>query len=574
MSARRRAPRIEDIRAQFLTSSDPDHAVPPELLRSWRRSQEALGVPANVRDVPRVDEDLLDNRLVEMFQAPMARVAEDLEGSGMGLLLADAQGRILQRWSHDRMAMTHLDRLGSVRGAVLAEDAVGTNGIGTAIAAGRSVQIEGAQHFADLYQNALCTGAPVWHPITGKLLAVVTVSTTISERSGLLLPLTNSVAAQLEEHVLDVAQPGARAMLVAFLDASANHPGPVVAFGPDGLTMRSQRAGNLTQTDIDMIGHLCAGMRRSTRVTAALSTGTTTIDVTALDDGAGVVAALRPAPRSTAARGRPSLTGLVGQSESWRAAAHHVSRHIAARQALIVAGEPGSGKTSLALGRPYIPGADVDGAVVVHAAERQISGDRTWLQRLADILGAPTPVIIRGVETLDGPTVAALRTLVENNTGRGAVLLTMAASSHVESEAFAARLGAATVWVPPLRDRVVDVAILWNAFAAQRAPGMRLELTDDARRAAEAHSWPGNLMELRGVVEHLVASGKRGLVPLDDLPDAMRGHRAWSMIERTEIEAIRRALQEAGGNRSRAAELLGISRATIHRKLKTYHISG
>ncbi len=562
------------MRAQFLTASDPDHAVPPELLRSWRRSQEALGVPANVRDVPRVDEDLLDNRLVEMFQAPMARVAEDLEGSGMGLLLADAQGRILQRWSHDRMAMTHLDRLGSVRGAVLAEDAVGTNGIGTAIAAGRSVQIEGAQHFADLYQNALCTGAPVWHPITGKLLAVVTVSTTISERSGLLLPLTNSVAAQLEEHVLDVAQPGARAMLVAFLDASANHPGPVVAFGPDGLTMRSQRAGNLTQTDIDMIGHLCAGMRRSTRVTAALSTGATTIDVTALDDGAGVVAALRPAPRSTLAQGRPSLTGLVGQSKSWRAAAHHVSRHIAARQALIVAGEPGSGKTSLALGRPYVPGTDVDGAVVVHAAERQISGDRAWLQRLADAMGTPTPVIVRGVETLDSPAVAALRTLIESNTGRGPVLLTMAASSHVESEAFAARVGAATVWVPPLRDRVADVAILWNAFAAQRAPGLRLALTDDARRAAEAHSWPGNLTELRGIVEQLVASGKRGLVSLDDLPDAMRGHRAWSMIERTEIEAIRRALQEADGNRSRAAELLGISRATIHRKLKTYHISG
>jgi hypothetical protein len=345
--------------------------------------------------------------------------------------------------------------------------------------------------------------------------------------------------------------------------------------GYDGIELHAAHGYMfLTQTDVDIIGHLCAGMRRSTRVTASLSTGTTTIDVTALDDAAGVVAALRPAPRSTLPHGRPSPTGLVGQSKSWRAAAHHVSRHIAARQALIVAGEPGSGKTSLALGRPYVPGADVDGAVVVHAAERQISGDRAWLQRLADAMGTPTPVIIRGVETLDGPAVAALRTLIENTTGQGPVLLTMAASSHLESEAFAARLGIATVWVPPLRERAVDVAILWNAFAAQRAPGLRLELTDDARRAAEAHSWPGNLTELRGVVEQLVASGKRGSVSLDDLPDAMRGHRAWSMIERTEIQAIRRALQEAGGNRSRAAELLGISRATIHRKLKTYHISG
>src|ERR1044072_1872109 len=62
VSARRRAPRIEDMRAQFLTASDPDHAVPPELLRSWRRSQEALGVPANVRDGARVHEALRAKR--------------------------------------------------------------------------------------------------------------------------------------------------------------------------------------------------------------------------------------------------------------------------------------------------------------------------------------------------------------------------------------------------------------------------------------------------------------------------------------------------------------------------------
>ena len=56
------------------------------------------------------------------------------------------------------------------------------------------------------------------------------------------------------------------------------------------------------------------------------------------------------------------------------------------------------------------------------------------------------------------------------------------------------------------------------------------------------------------------------------LPDSLRAHRSWSMIERTEMETIRRALQDAGGNRSKAAELLGVSRATIHRKLKTYNL--
>ena len=104
MSARPSGSRIEEIRAQFLTASDAGQAVPPDLLQSWLRSKSALGAPDNVRDVPRVDEDLLDNHLLEMFQAPMARAAEDLAGSGMGLLLADARAASCSggRWTRRR----------------------------------------------------------------------------------------------------------------------------------------------------------------------------------------------------------------------------------------------------------------------------------------------------------------------------------------------------------------------------------------------------------------------------------------------------------------------------------------
>ncbi|MDX1875721.1 helix-turn-helix domain-containing protein [Mycolicibacterium sp. 120266] len=570
MSERLGEPRFEEIRAQFLSSAD--QAVPAEVLASWLRSTDALGAPGNVRDVPRVDEDLLDNHLLEMFQAPMARAAEDLAGSGMGLLLADAQGRIVQRWSQDSVAMNQLDRLGTVRGAVLAEDVVGTNGVGTALAAGKSVLIQGAEHFADVYQNALCTGAPVWHPITGKLLAAVTMSTRIDERSGLLLPLTNSLAAQLQQHVLDVAQPGARAMLAAFLDASKRHDGPVVAFGPDGLTMRSRRAGELTQSDVDLIGHLCSGLRHDTRMTAELSVGSTAVDVRVLDGAAGMVAALRPAPRTSASHPGPAADALVGQTKSWLHAAHQVSRHIAAGAPLLIAGESGTGKTSLALGRPHRLGAISGDVAVVHTAQRQIIGEQAWLQELAGLLATAPRIIIRAVEHLDARALDALRALIGDSTA--SVLLTATADSQAAAEARAGRLGVAMVWVPPLRERTADLGALWNAFVAHRSPGLRLTLSEEARRALEAAGWPGNLVELRTVVAQLVSDGVRGVVRLDRLPDALRARRSWSMIERTEMETIRRALQESGGNRSKAAELLGVSRATIHRKLKTYHLDG
>jgi len=573
VSERTRGSRLEELRAEILTASDPDRAVPAGLLESWLRSKNALGAPGNVRDIPRVDEDLIDNHLLEMFQAPMARAAEDLAGSGMGLLLADAHGRIVQRWSLDSAAMNQLDRLGTVRGAVLAEDAVGTNGVGTAIAA-RHPKSARSGPTPSTARGGWSSARWSTHPITGKLLAAVTMSTKIDERSGLLLPLTNSLAAQLQQHVLDAAQPGSRAMLAAFLDASARHDGPVVAFGPDGLTMRSRRAGELTQTDVDLIGHLCAGLRHEAHLTAELSTGTTAVDATVLDAGAGVVAALRPAPRVTVGHGRPASDGLVGQTKSWLGVAHHVSRHISARTALLVAGEPGSGKTSLALGRPYRPGSVQPDVAVVHTAQRQIIGEQAWLQELVDAVDGPTRVVVRAVEHLDPQAVAALRSLIEANTGVGSVLVTATAATQSEAAAMATRLGVAMVWVPPLRERSSDLPALWNAFVAQRSPGLRLTLSDDARRALEAAGWPGNLAELRTLVAQMVAEGSRGVVQLDQLPDSLRAHRSWSMIERTEMETIRRALQEAGGNRSKAAELLGVSRATIHRKLKTYNLSG
>lgn len=262
----------------------------------------------------------------------------------------------------------------------------------------------------------------------------------------------------------------------------------------------------------------------------------------------------------------------MGQTKSWLTAAHHVSRHIAARTALLVAGEPGSGKTSLALGSPYRPGAVRADVTVVHTAQRQIVGDQVWLQQLADAIATSARVVVRGVEHLDPRALATLRSLIDANAGRGSVLLTVTAATHSDAEAVATRLGVAMVWVPPLRERAGDLPALWNSFVAQRSPGLRLTLSEDARRALEAGGWAGNLAELRTLVEQQVAAGTRGVVQLDQLPDSLRAHRSWSMIERTEMETIRRALQDAGGNRSKAAELLGVSRATIHRKLKTYNL--
>jgi transcriptional regulator of acetoin/glycerol metabolism len=562
---------VQAVKDDFLSADEPATALSPELLKSWQRSRAAIGVPANIRDVPLVDQAVLDAHLLDMFQAPLTRVSDDLDGTGMGLLLADSQGRILQRWSHDHVALAHLDRLGTVRGAVLAEDVVGTNGVGTVAATGRSVQISGVEHFADFYRDAVCTGAPVRHPVTGKLLAVVTISSKLSDRSGLLRPLINSVTMQLEQQVLEVEQPSARAMFNSFLETSRAHAVPVLAFGPQGLVMQSQRAARLSHADLVLIQQHCSGQRRSGRSTLDISSGTVELQINALEGGGAVVVLDRERRTSTTSIG-PARPQLAGRSPEWLTVVNAASRHRETRRPLVIAGEPGTGKTSLALGLPFRAGPTTQGAVI-DAADRHVTGSRKWLQKLSDRLQASAPVVVRGIETLDPHTVDGLRSLIENRTGRGSVMLTLSAETAEHGAAVASRLGISSVWVPPRARAPAGRRRDHGAVAEQVAPGAGLELRPDALAVLSAYGWPGNLAELRSQAEQLWLSNKRGAVQAADLPAFLQGSRVLSRIERVELEAIRKALKEAEGNRSRAAEILGLSRATVYRKMKAYRLS-
>ncbi|WP_332665495.1 sigma-54-dependent Fis family transcriptional regulator [Aeromicrobium sp.] len=570
------ADRIQRAKEQVLGLLQAETPHDAELYRSWQRSQAAIGVPGNVTDVPQVAEELLDAHLLDMFQAPLARFSDSLDGTGLAVLLADSDGQILQRWCSDRSSERHHDRIGTMRGAVLAEDVVGTNGVGTVAATGHSVQIQGIEHFADLYRDAVCTGGAVKHPITGKLLAVVTLSCNLTPRADLLWPLLRSVTDRLEQHVLDIEKPASRQAFNAFLELSRSQPDPVVAFGPDGLLIQNQQAGRLSSADVSQIQHLCQDNVRSGKYAIQLSTGSVDLQVTALESGNNVVVVLEQeqtvrTPVSGSVRSTLSQPGLIGRSPEWLTALQQVSRHRGSKTPLIIAGEAGVGKLSVALGRPHRAGET--SSVVVDAAERHLAGGQEWLQRVSDLLSKGSAITIRGIETLDIPVLDGLRALLEGSPGRGAVFMTLTAGSREDAAAFALRYGAQTVWLPPLRERAGDLPSLWHILAKQLAPEARLTLRDETVDVLRTYRWPGNLKELRTVISQLAVAGKTGAVAPADLPASMQSAKSLSVIERVELDAIRNALREADGNRARAAEILGISRATVYRKMKAYRIT-
>jgi DNA-binding NtrC family response regulator len=143
------------------------------------------------------------------------------------------------------------------------------------------------------------------------------------------------------------------------------------------------------------------------------------------------------------------------------------------------------------------------------------------------------------------------------------------------------RLAVTTLTVPPLRERVGDVALLAGHFLhllAARHGSACTGITPAAMAALAAHDWPGNVRELRNAIEGalLVAGGLAidiGDLPPELLPepDAAPADAADS-LEAAEQAAIARAMAASPGNLAEAARQLGISRSTLYRKLERYRL--
>ena len=139
------------------------------------------------------------------------------------------------------------------------------------------------------------------------------------------------------------------------------------------------------------------------------------------------------------------------------------------------------------------------------------------------------------------------------------------------------RLAIFQLLVPPLRERREDIPLLIEGFLAQHAAeGRDLSLTPEVLRALADYSWPGNVRELRSLIERCCYLCD-GPVQLDDLPEDLRRQvrpenryclPEDKTLEEVELEYIKYILARCEGNRVRAAEILGINRKTIQRKLR------
>jgi DNA-binding NtrC family response regulator len=167
------------------------------------------------------------------------------------------------------------------------------------------------------------------------------------------------------------------------------------------------------------------------------------------------------------------------------------------------------------------------------------------------------------------------------------------------------RLNVVTIHVPALRERRTDIPLLVHLFLERYAPGTDLHVSNAAMKSLMQYDWPGNVRELENCVERAVALGNGQLIDLGDLPPSIANSStllpppaaesaeiasmlgasvpvavapqtpaSTTDLEDIERATIQRVFEQVKGDKALAGRMLGISRATLYRKLKRYNISG
>jgi DNA-binding NtrC family response regulator len=293
---------------------------------------------------------------------------------------------------------------------------------------------------------------------------------------------------------------------------------------------------------------------------------------------------------------RHGTDSLIGQGPSHRRLLEQVTAAAATSVPVLIVGEPGTGKRTVARTihakgpRPHSPLVPFDCATLPpEVLERELFGTSgVDMSRLAlgdgssvllgDILDLPRDLQGRLARALEGPRVRLLATTAVDP------------EQALRDERLRADLYFAvttiTIRLTPIRERLDALPLLAQHLLERcnlRGDRRRVGFSQEAMNVLVGYDWPGNLRELARVIEEAHDPGTSDLVQSSDLPASIRGHLASAyspppmpvpftpldqMLEQLEKRLIEQALVRARENKSRAAELLGISRPRLYRRIK------
>jgi DNA-binding CsgD family transcriptional regulator len=195
--------------------TEPVSAPRQEIGDSWDRSVRA-GLRPEHFEVPFFDDFDGDGPLVRAAQPVLDDLTEDLATYGVGVVLTDEKGQLLDRRAPEASLRALFDDIMLAPGSLYAEHAVGTNAIGTALEQGHFSWVEAGEHFAEELTAMTCAAQPITDLRSGELIGVMDLSCAASNGSPLLVPLVRRAARDVERRLFVGVQAAERALSLRF----------------------------------------------------------------------------------------------------------------------------------------------------------------------------------------------------------------------------------------------------------------------------------------------------------------------------------------------------------------------
>ncbi len=309
---------------------------------------------------------------------------------------------------------------------------------------------------------------------------------------------------------------------------------------------------------------------------------------------------------------RYGLHTFIGESPSFREILEAIKQVAPSRATVLIEGESGTGKELVAHAIHNLSPRTKNPYIAVHCAalsanlleselfghekgsftgamERRqgrfelAHGGTLFLDEIGEIDSSIQVKILRALETQSFERVGgnkSIQTDVRLVAATNRDLKKMVAEGKFREDLFF-RLNVINLHMPPLRERKEDIPLLLNHFLKEFSRENNRRFRNPTAEVLQPffdYPWPGNIRELRNVVQRMVVMGKGDQLKLTDIPSEIRNIQLLSpdigkipptslKLEEMERHLIRKAITQTHGNISRAAILLGISRRTLHRKL-------
>jgi len=570
---------------KFVQTGTIDPIVRPVIADSWRRSYRAGVDPFcgvnhhNSLSEPQLDELLEKHRdFIDIAKRFMYNIYHFVKGSGFVVILSDDRGYIMEIMG-DSDTLLNAVKLNLVKGACWAEQVEGTNGLGTALATKKPVQVSGYEHYCQRTQSWTCSAAPIYNG--NKLIGALQMSGPSSKTH---LHTLGMVVAAVEaiEHEIKVKRQNSNLILLnnqlkqIFLTVSdgvivVNKEGRIKQINPVAKTFINNNSQKKLNTFINQIPTIEQMLQEGKpyfdkEITVSAGTYTNRFLSTGKPiknehgEIIGGVIFLNPinkikklVNRFSGAHATFRFEDILGNSPKIREAVSIASRAAESDSSVLLTGESGTGKEVFAQAihnkSPRRNGPFI--AVNCGAIPRELIASELFGYEEGAFTGAQRGGRTGKFELASGGTlfldeigdmpleqqVALLRVLQDKQITRIGgdkvifvdVRIICATNKNLELEVVKGnfrqdlyyRLNVISIELPPLRKRKEDIPLLFDHFLQEtsRKLGIKINFVDpEIITYLQQYQWPGNIREFQNVIERMVNLSNGGNLGIEHIP--------------------------------------------------------